>query len=153
MRAALVAGYGAERGQGVNYAATLAVLMVLAFVFPLLVRFAADHGLARSTATTALVVLTAFGFAVTAIRARVANHRLALEQLGAARAQIERDPHDPHAFFVNGDHVGAVLLRLGRRREANEMIDRYAQLSGARESEIMALRAQLARAARRRRAQ
>ncbi len=134
-----------------NYAATLAVLMVLAFVFPLLVRFAADYGLARSTSTTALLVLTAFGFALTAIRAQVAEHRSRLERLLTARAQVEGDPHNPGAFYVGEEHLGVLLLRLGRRREASEVIDRYARLEGARESEIVALRAALARAGRRRR--
>lgn len=134
-----------------NYAASLAVLMVLAFVFPLLVRFAADYGLGRSTTTAALFVLAAFGFAVTGIRARVGNHRTLLERLAHAREQIERDPFNPRAFFVEGEHVGTVLLKLGRRREASEMIDRYAQLGGARESEILALRGALTRAERRQR--
>ena len=134
-----------------NYAATLAVLMVLAFVFPLLVRFAADYGLARSTSTTTLLVLAAFGFALTAIRAQVASHRQRLERLLTARRQVEGDPLNPRAFFVDGEHLGLLLLRLGRRREASEMIDRYAQLGGARENEILALRAALSRAQRRRR--
>ena len=134
-----------------NYAATLAVLMVLAFVFPLLVRFAATYGLERSTTTTTLLVIGSFGFAVWAIRTRVAVHRTHLERLATAREQIESDPSNPRAFFAEGEHIGLLLLRLGRRREASEIIDRYARLGGARESEIQALREALARAERRRR--
>ncbi|AFZ67388.1 hypothetical protein [Deinococcus peraridilitoris] len=134
-----------------NYAATLAVLMVLAFVFPLLVRLAADYGVARSTTTTTLFVLAAFGFAVASIRARVTTHRSQLERLATVKKQIEQDPFNPRAFFVEGEHVGAVLLQLGRRREASEMIDRYAQLGGARESEILSLKEALTRTERRQR--
>lgn len=134
-----------------NYAATLAVLMVLAFTFPLLVRLSTTYGVERSTTITTTFVLTAFWFAVWAIRARVATHRTHLDRLAAARAQIESEPGNPRAFFADGEHIGLMLLRLGRRREASELIDRYALLGGARESEIVALREALARAERRRR--
>ncbi|WP_027481056.1 hypothetical protein [Deinococcus pimensis] len=134
-----------------NYAATLAVLMLLAFFFPLLVRLSTTYGVERSTTITTTLVLASFWFAVWGIRARVATHRTQLELLATARAQIESEPNNPRAFFADGEHVGLLLLRLGRRREASEMIDRYALLGGARESEIVALRQALARAERRRR--
>ena len=63
----------------------------------------------------------------------------------------KRQPQNPRAYFVGGEHLGALLLRLDRRREASEVIDRYARLGGARESEIVALREALARAQRRQR--
>ena len=44
-----------------------------------------------------------------------------------------------------------MLLALGRRREAAEVIDRYSRLGGARESEIVALRGALSQAERRQR--
>jgi len=135
----------------VNYAASLAVLMVLAFVFPLLMRFAADHGVAAGTTTTTLVVLVAFWFAVWAIRARVARHRSNLERVAQVRAQLVEDPLNPQSFYAGDEHVGFLLLRLGRRREAIDVIDRYARLRGAREVEVIALRAALERAERRRR--
>jgi hypothetical protein len=81
----------------------------------------------------------------------VATHRTHLDRLAAARSQIESEPGNPRAFFADGEHIGLMLLRLGRRREASELIDRYALLGGARESEIVALREALARAERRRR--
>ncbi|PYE51852.1 hypothetical protein [Deinococcus yavapaiensis] len=134
-----------------NYAATLAVLMVLAFVYPILVRSAGQYGVGQSAATLTLLMLAAFGFAVWAIRSRVTTHRVMLERLVNARASLERAPQDPGAFYAAGEHVGYLLLRLGRRREAAELIDRYARLGSARESEILSLREALARAERHRR--
>ena len=83
-----------------NYAATLAVMVVLAFCFPLTLRLGAGFGVSQTITISVL---------------------------------------------------GALLLRLDRRREAAETIDRYARLGGARESEIVALQEALSRANRRQR--
>jgi hypothetical protein len=62
---------------------------------------------------------------------------------------VGADPKNPRAYFVSGEHLASLLLRLGRRREAAEVIDRYARLGGARESEIVSLRELLLQAERR----
>ncbi|WP_188902450.1 hypothetical protein [Deinococcus aerophilus] len=134
-----------------NYAATLAVLVVLAFCFPLTVRLGAGLGVSETISFSVLGALSIFALATYLVRWQVGRHRVDLSRLEAARAQILADPENPRSYFVRGEHLGALLLRLDRRREASEVIDRYARLGGARESEIVALREALSRAQRRQR--
>ena len=134
-----------------NYAATLAVMVMLAFCFPLSVRLAAQLGVPEGFVTSLLGALVIFSLAAYLVRWQVARHSALLERLGRAREQVTADSSDPQAYFVDGEHLGQLLLRLGRRREAAEVIDRYARLGGARESEILALREALSAAERRRR--
>lgn len=132
-----------------NYAATLAVLVVLAFCFPLTVRLGAQLGVPEVYTASALGAILTFALAAYLVRWQVGRHRDTLERLETARAQVAADPENPRAYFVRGEHLGSILLRLDRRREAAEVIDRYARLGGARESEIIALREALSGAERR----
>ena len=134
-----------------NYAATLAVLVILAFTFPLMVRLGTELGVPEAYSAAALGALLTLALATYLVRWQVGRHRRTLDRLAAARAQVIADPENPRAYFVGGEHLGSVLLRLGRRREAAEVIDRYARLAGARESEIVALREALSNAERRQR--
>lgn len=134
-----------------NYAATLAVLVMLAFCFPLSVRLGAQLGVPESLVASILAALVIFALAAYLVRWQVGRHTAQLDVLAQARAQVMADPGNPRAYFVGGEHLGQVLLRLGRRREAAEVIDRYARLGGARESEIVALREALSTAERRQR--
>lgn len=134
-----------------NYAATLAVVVMLAFIFPISVRLAGQIGVPEALTTSLLLALTTFTLAAYLVRWQVNRHSVRLLQLTQAREQVLSDPENPRAYFVNGEHLGALLLRLGRRREASEVIDRYARLGGARESEIVALREMLGAAERRQR--
>ncbi|MDV6375887.1 hypothetical protein [Deinococcus arenicola] len=134
-----------------NYAATLAVLVVLAFCFPLTLRLGAGFGVSETITISVLGALLTFATALSLVRWQVGRHSLALTRLAKAREQILADPENPRSYFVGGEHLGALLLRLDRRREAAEVIDRYARLGGARESEIVALREALSRAERRQR--
>ncbi len=134
-----------------NYAATLAVMVVLAFCFPLTLRLGAGFGVSETISISVLGALLTFALALSLVRWQVGRHQHALLNLEKARAQILADPENPRAYFVGGEHLGALLLRLDRRREAAEIIDRYARLGGARESEIVALQEALSRAQRRQR--
>ncbi|WP_293915069.1 hypothetical protein [Deinococcus sp.] len=134
-----------------NYAASLAVVALLAFFFPLVVRVGSQYGVPRSLSAATLLALVTFFMATSLIRFQVARFRRSTARLDAARAQVAAEPDSPRAYYVHGEHLAAMLLRMGRRREAAETIDRYAQLGGARETELMALREALARAERRRR--
>ncbi len=135
----------------VNYAATLAVLAVLAFCFPLTVRVGSAVGVPEAVSVSVLGAVLTFGLATFLVRWQVNRHRVHLDRLAAARAQVAADPQKPRSYFVAGEHLGSLLLRLDRRREAAEVIDRYARLGGARESEIVALREALSSAERRQR--
>lgn len=134
-----------------NYAATLAVLVVLAFCFPITVRLGAALGIPEALGASVLGAALVFGVTVYLVRWQVGRHSLQLSRLTEARAQVAADPDNPRAYFVQGEHLGRLLLVLGRRREAAEVIDRYSRLGGARESEIVALREALSQAERRQR--
>ena len=134
-----------------NYAATLAVLVVLAFCFPITVRLGAALGIPAALGASVLGAALVFGITAYLVRWQVGRHSLRLSRLDEARAQVAADPDDPRAYFVQGEHLGQMLLALGRRREAAEVIDRYSRLGGARESEIVALRGALSQAERRQR--
>jgi NhaP-type Na+/H+ or K+/H+ antiporter len=134
-----------------NYAASLAVVALLAFFFPLVVRVGSQYGVPRSLSAATLLVLFTFFVTTSLIRFQVARHRRSTTRLEAARAQVASEPDSPRAYYVDGEHLAAMLLRLGRRREAAEIIDRYARLRGAHEAELLSLREALTRAERRRR--
>jgi hypothetical protein len=135
----------------VNYAATLAVLVILAFCFPITVRLGVALGIPEALGASVLGAALVFGITAYLVRWQVGRHSLRLSRLTEARAQVAADPDDPRAYFVQGEHLGRMLLALGRRREAAEVIDRYSRLGGARESEIVALREALSQAERRQR--
>lgn len=134
-----------------NYAATLAVMVMLAFCFPISVRLAAQIGMPEAVTSSVLGAVVIFSLAAYLVRWQVSRHSATLATLSEAREQVTADPENPRAYFVHGEHLGSILLRLGRRREAAEVIDRYSRLGGARESEIVALREALGAAERRKR--
>ncbi|GGQ96165.1 MULTISPECIES: hypothetical protein [Deinococcus] len=132
-----------------NYAASLAVVVLLTFFFPLAVRVGMSYDVSRSSVVTTMLAILIFVAATVFIRWQVARTREASATLELARAQVNREPDNPRAYYVQGEHLAGLLLRLGRRREAAAVIDRYASLGGARESEITALRELLMQAERR----
>jgi hypothetical protein len=123
-----------------NYAASLALVAVLTFFFPIAVRIGTFYDIPRTLLNITLLAVITFASATLLIRWQVGRYRDAAELLDLARAQVRTDPQNPRAYFVGGEHLAGMLLRLGRRREAAEVIDRYARLGGARESEIVSLR-------------
>ena len=134
-----------------NYAASLAVVAVLTFFFPLAVRIGLYYDVPRSLVSTTLGAVLTFVAATLMIRWQVGHSRRDTEQLELGRAQVGADPQNPRAYFVGDEHLAALLLRLGRRREATEMIERFAGLGGVRETEIASLRQLLSQAERRQR--
>lgn len=129
-----------------NYAALLAVMVLLAFCFPLAVRASEYLGLSAAAASVTLWALLLFGVAASIVRWRVAQERQQAAVLEQAREQVTAHPADSAAYFVQGQHLALLLLRRGRRREAAEVIDRYAQLGGATEAKILMLREALSSA-------
>ncbi len=134
-----------------NYAASLATVVVLAFFFPLLVRLASGYGVSRSLSASTLAVVLTFVTATYLIRFQVTRFRHSTTRLDAARAQVAQQPDQARSYFVDDEHLAIMLLRLGRRREAADVVDRYAQLTGVREVELAALREALVKAKRRQR--
>ena len=134
-----------------NYAASLAVVAMLTFFFPLAVRIGLYYDLPRSLVSITLGAVITFVAATLLIRWQVGHSRLATEQLELGRAQVVADPQNPRAYFVGGEHLAALLLRLGRRREAAEVIERFAGLGGVSETEVASLGQLLSQAERRQR--
>lgn len=129
-----------------NYAALLAVMVLLAFAFPITVRLGEYLGLRAGVAAAALWAVLLFALALVFVRWRVAQERSRAEQLEQGRRQVLASPNDPAAYYVNGQHLALLLLQRDRRREAAELIDRYARLGGARDAEILALQEALSSA-------
>ncbi|MDQ3458039.1 MAG: hypothetical protein M3498_01845 [Deinococcota bacterium] len=101
-----------------NYAALLALLVLLSFSLPLLVRLAEAAGVPRGLGVVTTLVIACFFLGWVIIRWRV-RKRLAVETRIAqvVKAKAER-PDDLSAFYSGGEHVGDLLLALGREREA-----------------------------------
>ncbi len=113
-----------------NYAAVLAVLMLLSFAFPGLVQLAHNQGIPASHAVIAglVVVLALSAWAV--IRRQVRRYRSVLSSVLLAKRQIAEEPQNPAAYFVAEHHVSDLLIRLGRHREAKQLRESYSRLSG-----------------------
>lgn len=132
-----------------NYAATLALLLILTFWFPIAVHIATTLGTSEAVGVIIAAGVAFFALASFTVRWRVALYRQRSARLDQARSQVAQNPNNAASYFVGGKHYAVLLLQLGRRREAAEVIDRYARLGGARESEILALREALSVAERR----
>jgi len=128
-----------------NYAAVLAVLLILSFSFPLLLEWGEQAGLSRPSGVMTLLVLSLLLASWWLIRLTVHRHRRILERIERIQNQILEAPQDPQAYFDDGEHLGDLLLRLGRRRESVECFERYARLEGAMDLERERLREQLER--------
>ncbi|MBB6098966.1 glutaminase [Deinobacterium chartae] len=128
-----------------NYAAFLAVLMVLTFSFPVMVELASNQGVPRSTTVIAGGAVTTLVLAGWYIRSRVQRHREVLEWIAVAKQNISQDPDNEEAYFVRNDHLGDLLLRLGRRREAIDVFERYLTLGSRRGVDLTLLRERVAR--------
>jgi hypothetical protein len=126
-----------------NYAGVLAVVMVLAFLFPLLVRLGSMLGMPRPDTLTALLVGILLAGAWYGIRKAVHLHRLRLERINRVRQNILEQPENPETYFDQGEHLGNLLIRIGRRREAKAIFEHYSSLEGAMDLEREKLRARL----------
>ncbi len=134
-----------------NYAALLAVVVLLTFFFPLSIRVASLYGVSPTVSGGILTGALIFVLATSIIRWQVLRYRHLTARLETARNQISAQPQSPRAYFVEGEHLVTTLLRVGRRREAAEVADRYAELSGVPEVEIVALREAIAQTAKKQR--
>lgn len=134
-----------------NYAASLAVVVLLTFFFPLTMRIASLYGVPRALSAGVLGGLFIFAVATYLIRFQVMRFRRLSLRLDKARAQIAANPGEARAYFVEGEHLATTLLRLGRRREATEVTNSYAQLAGVQEVELLALREAIAQTEKRQR--
>lgn len=128
-----------------NYAAVLAVLLVLSFSFPLLLEWGEQSGLSRPGGVITFLVLCLLLLSWWMIRLTVHRHRRLLERVERIQTQILTDSQDPQAYFDGEEHLGDLLLKLSRRRESVECFERYARLEGAMDLERQKLQDQLER--------
>lgn len=111
-----------------NYAAVLAFVMVFAFSFPVLVRIANSVGVARSTIVISVVLLAFLLFLTQWVRMRVSRYRTTVSKIEQAKAQTSQSPNSDSAYYVGGEHLGELLLRVGKRREAIAVYERFLEL-------------------------
>jgi hypothetical protein len=114
----------------VNYAALLAVLVLLGLAFPILVRVAQANGVSQAGSIIAAMIGATFVLAWFLIRQRVANYRANMVRIERIKQQLEARPGSTEAFFDDNEHVGDLLIRVNRRREALAMFERYLALEG-----------------------
>lgn len=128
-----------------NYAALLALLVFLSFSLPLLVRLAEMVGVPRGLGVVTTLVIAAFLLGWVVIRWRV-RRRLAVETRIAevVKARAER-PDDLSAFYSQGEHVGDLLLFLGREREALAEFEAHLLVAERTEQDGESVRAVIAR--------
>ncbi|MFN8510307.1 MAG: hypothetical protein U0Z75_07070 [Deinococcaceae bacterium] len=119
-----------ERLTLMNYAAILAVLMVLSFAFPSLVKLGGNLGFHTSSVFVTGIVLGIFVCAWYAVRRAVVRHRNRMARINNIKARIVETPYDPKMYFDSGEHLGTLLLKVGRRREAKRVFKMYAQIEG-----------------------
>ncbi len=131
-----------------SYAALLALLLVLSFSIPFLVRLVERLGVppGLGVVTTFVTVVFILGWIV--IRWRV-NKRLAVEER-IAQVVLRRAEHpdDTDAFYSEGEHVGDLLLSLGRYREALAEFEAHAlvaERAGEDCAQLQALAAKIKR--------
>ena len=111
-----------------NYAALLVVLVVLTFAFPAMVRFTRAEGIPQGWAIAAALCGAVFVLAWYFIRERVQRDRVTREKIERIEQQLNERPEEPAAFFLNGEHLGDLLVKLKRSEEALEVFGRYIAL-------------------------
>ncbi len=127
-----------------NYAALLVVLLVLTFAFPAMVRFTRAEGIPQGWAIAAAICGAVFVLAWYFIRERVQRDRVTREKVDQIRQQINDRPEEPEAFFLNGEHIGDLLVKLKRTEEALEVFGRYLALEKAQGRALPKLEARVA---------
>jgi hypothetical protein len=133
------------RVANVNYAALLVVLVVLTFAFPPLVRLAQAQGIPQSWTLVAASLGAIFVLAWYLVRQRVQRYRDASEKVAMIRAQLEAKPGNSEAYFLEGDHLGDLLMLMNRRHEALEVFEAYLDLEAARGKSLPALEQRISR--------
>ncbi|MFN3265344.1 MAG: hypothetical protein ACK41E_00740 [Deinococcales bacterium] len=128
-----------------NYAALLAVLVVLGLAFPVLVRIANANGIPQAVSIVAAVFGALLMLAWVLIRGRVALYRQVGERVERLKASLETNPDNPEAYFDQNEHLGDLLIRINRRREALAVFERYLALEQAQGKELPKFKARIAK--------
>lgn len=134
-----------------SYAALIALLAALTFTMPFLVDLAEHAGVPRGFGIVTTLVAAIFAIAWITVRSRVQRRQAVEARMQAIRDRIKERPQDPTAFYRHGDHLGDLLLTLGRVSEALRAFEAYrrvAEQSGGDTTAVNKVIARLRRDAR-----
>ena len=129
-----------------NYASLIALLAAISFTLPFLVTLAENAGVPRGFSIVTTLAGATFALAWVWVRSRVLR-RTALEERVAVIERQRAETPGPEAFFLHGDHLGDLLLTLGRPSEALAAFEAYKRVAenagrevGSAERVILSLR-------------
>ncbi len=108
-----------------NYAALLAVLVVLGLSFPVLVRLANANGIPQASSILGAVFGAIAVVAWFVIRERVKRYRETQEKIETIKANIALAPEEFSSYLLENEFLGDLLVRANRRREAIEVFERF----------------------------
>lgn len=114
-----------------NYAALLALLAALAFAAPFLVNLASQLGVSRALGIVTTLVGAVFLLGWLLVRERVERQQRLEARIAALKARRSRAPGDLESYFLAGEHLGDLLVQVGRPREALRVFEAYNRLLGS----------------------
>ena len=130
-----------------NYASLIALLAAISFTLPFLVTLAENAGVPRGFSIVLTLAGALFALTWVWVRSRVLRRTALEERVAAIEHQRAETPERPEAFFLHGDHLGDLLLTLGRPSEALAVFEAYKRVAeqagrevGSTERVIMSLR-------------
>lgn len=119
-----------------NYAALLALLAALAFTAPFLVNLASRLGIPRALGIVTTLVGAVFLLGWLLVRERVERSEQLEARISTLQTRRSRAPYDPESYYLAGEHLGDLLVQVGRPREALRVFEAYARLLGRTGTEV-----------------
>ena len=108
-----------------NYAALLAVLVVLGLLFPVLVRLANASGVPSASSILGALFGAIAILAWFLIRERVKRYRETQEKIETIKANVAQSPELYSSYLLENEFLGDLLVRANRRREAIEVFEHF----------------------------
>jgi hypothetical protein len=127
-----------------NYAALLAVLVILGMAFPVLVRVANANGIPQSVSIVAAALGAIFVLAWFFIRQRVLRYRAIGARIENLKQKLLEQPDVPENYFDQNEHLGDLLIATNRRREALGVFETYLGLEKNAGKDLPKLEAKIA---------
>jgi hypothetical protein len=128
-----------------NYAALLAVLVILSLAFPVLVRVANANGIPQSFSIVAAASGAIFVLAWFLIRQRVTRYRSIGVRVETLKKQVLEQPESTDSYFDQNEHLGDLLIAINRRREALSVFEAYLILERNAGKDLPKLEAKIAK--------
>lgn len=108
-----------------SYAALIAILAALAFTMPFVVELASHLGVPRGLGIISTLSMAVFGLAWLIVGSRVRRRQRIEACIEAIQEQRRDAPGEPQAFFLEGEHLADLLLKLGHYSEALNCFEAY----------------------------